>query len=98
MQYPIEIPPLAAKALTLAESLGFDIRPEGNPASAGSNTAPSCCINEAGALLKTLASTVTAGTIGEIGTGGRCRCGLDNLRAQPGINICDCRAKRTPSQ
>ena len=68
MQYPIEIPTLVAEALALAESLGFDVRPEGNPAGAN-NTSPSCCLNEAGALLKVLTATITAGHVGEIGTG-----------------------------
>lgn len=68
MQYPIDIPPLVTEALALAESLGFDTRPEGNRAGIGGTT-PSCCIKEAGALLRTLVSTIVTGKIGEIGTG-----------------------------
>ncbi len=67
-QYAIDVPPLVHQAKQLAEALGFDLRPEGN--SPGSVPAgPSCCIDEVGSLLMTLASAVTSGVIAEIGTG-----------------------------
>ena len=68
MQYPLEIPTLVSEAKAMAAELGFDLRPEGN--SAGEQqTTPSCCIDEVGHLLMTLAATVGNGSLGEIGTG-----------------------------
>jgi predicted O-methyltransferase YrrM len=68
MQYPLEIPALVSEAKTMAAEFGFDLRPEGN--SAGKQqTTPSCCIDEVGHLLMTLAASVGNGKLGEIGTG-----------------------------
>jgi predicted O-methyltransferase YrrM len=68
MQYPLEIPPLVSEAKAMAAKLGFDLRSEGNSASE-QHTTPSCCIDEVGHLLMTLAASVGNGNLGEIGTG-----------------------------
>lgn len=67
-QYPVQIPDLVHQAKALAHKLGFDLRPEGNPAG-GNQTGPSCCIDEVGNLLRVLSTSITSGKIGEIGTG-----------------------------
>ena len=69
MQYPRQIPELVTRAKLNAQALGFDLRPEGNRAGAIVAAGPSCCIDEAGSFLMTLAATIKQGLIGEIGTG-----------------------------
>ena len=68
MQYAIERPGIVERALRLADELSFAVRPEGNsPPSVAAG--PSCCLDEMGMLLQTLAASVDCGLVGEIGTG-----------------------------
>jgi predicted O-methyltransferase YrrM len=67
-QYNVEVPPIVHAAKRLAVELGFDLRPEGNPAGC-SRVGPSACLNEVGSLLRTLAASLPGGRIGEVGTG-----------------------------
>jgi len=68
LQYPLEIPALVDKAKRLADSLGFDNRAEGNRAGDVPDGASSC-VDEVGSLLRTLATSVSTGVVGEIGSG-----------------------------
>lgn len=67
-QYPIEVPHIVQLAKAAATDLGFDLRPQGNPAS-GSTAGPSASLDEVGRLLQTLTATKPHGRIGEVGTG-----------------------------
>lgn len=67
-QYGIEVPTIVRVAQRLAVELGFDLRPEGNPAG-GTSAGPSACLDEVGRLLRTLAASLPGGRIGEVGTG-----------------------------
>lgn len=67
MQYPIHRPDIVDQALSLAQELGFPVRPEGNrPETAAS---ASCCIDAVGALLRALCSSLADARVAEIGTG-----------------------------
>ena len=67
-QYVIEEPAIVRAAKRAALDLGFDLRPEGNPAGQGS-AGPSACLDEVGSLLRALTASSPRGRIGEVGTG-----------------------------
>lgn len=67
MLFPIQLPALVQKAVTLAEEMNFPLMPEGRPP--GSGAPPSACIPEVGRLLSVLAAAKPGGRIVEHGTG-----------------------------
>lgn len=66
--YAIEVPSIVQTAKRAAIELGFDLRPEGNPAGR-CPSGTSACLDEVGSLLRTLTASLPNGRIGEVGTG-----------------------------